>query len=289
MIRIREAAVAGSFYPADAAELRDVVQRMVDAAAAPAADGCGPPQALVVPHAGYVYSGPVAAAAYARLARQRRRYRRVLLLGPAHRVPLSGMALSSADAFRTPLGDVPLDRPLIASLVDTLGNVPRHPAVGVLDAAHRFEHSLEVQLPFLQVVLDEFSLVPIVVGDVEAETVAEVIEYFWTGPETLPMVSSDLSHYLAYAQAQRRDRDSCRAIEALDAAGVDHVGACGATPLRGLLLAAARRGLRVVTLDLRNSGDTAGGPDGGPAAEMNRVVGYGAWMFVEDEPCLAAA
>jgi MEMO1 family protein len=283
MIRIREAAVAGSFYPADAAELREMVQRMLDMSAGPAA--LGVPQALVVPHAGYVYSGPVAAAAYALLYRQRRRYRRVLLLGPAHQVPLSGMALSSADAFRTPLGDVPLDRPLIATLVATLGDVSRHTAVGVLDAAHRSEHSLEVQLPFLQVALDEFSLVPIVVGDVEPETVAEVIEYLWTGPETLPIVSSDLSHYLAYAQAQRRDRDTCRAIEALDAAGVDHAGACGATPLRGLLLAAARRGLRAVTLDLRNSGDTAGGP----ATGMNRVVGYGAWMFVEDETCLAAA
>lgn len=283
MIRIREAAVAGSFYPADATELREMVQRMLDASAGPAA--LGAPQALVVPHAGYVYSGPVAAAAYALLYRQRRRYRRVLLLGPSHQVPLSGMALSSADGFRTPLGVVPLDRPLIAALGATLGNVPRHPAVGVLDAAHRSEHSLEVQLPFLQVALDEFSLVPVVVGDVEPEAVAEVIECFWTGPETLPIVSSDLSHYLAYAQAQRRDRDTCRAIEALDAAGVDHAGACGATPLRGLLLAAARRGLRAVTLDLRNSGDTAGGP----ATGMDRVVGYGAWMFVEDEPCLAAA
>lgn len=277
MIRIREAAVAGSFYPADAAELREVVQRMVDAGPAPAADGCGPPQALVVPHAGYVYSGPVAAQAYARLARQRHRYRRILLLGPAHCVPLRGMALSSADAFRTPLGDVPLDRTVIDGL--------RHPAVSTSDAAHRSEHCLEVQLPFLQVALDTFTLVPIVVGDAQPEQVAEVIERLWNGPETLPIVSTDLSHYLNYEQARRRDRDTCEAIEALAGSAIAHSAACGATPLRGLLAVAARRGLRAVTLDMRNSGDTARGP----AAEMDRVVGYGAWMFVEVEPCMAAA
>jgi AmmeMemoRadiSam system protein B len=249
---------------------------MVDAAAAPAGDGCGPPRALVVPHAGYVYSGPVAAEAYVRLARQRHRYRRVLLLGPAHCVPLRGMALSSADAFRTPLGDVLLDRNVIDGL--------RHPAVGISDAAHRSEHCLEVQLPFLQVALDTFTLVPILVGDAQPEQVAEVIERLWSGPDTLPIVSSDLSHYLTYAQARRRDRNTCEAIEALAPHAIAHSAACGATPLRGLLLAAARRGLRAVTLDLRNSGDTAGGP----AASPDRVVGYGAWMFVEDEPCAAA-
>jgi hypothetical protein len=274
MIRIREAAVAGSFYPADAAELRGAVQRMLDAAPAAAEPA---PAALVVPHAGYAYSGPVAASAYARLQRHRQRYRRVLLLGPCHRVPFSGLALSDADVFRTPLGDVPLDRGAIDSL--------DHPAVIRFDVAHRTEHSLEVQLPFLQVVLGAFTLVPIVVGDASPETVAAVIDRVWRGPGDLLIVSSDLSHYLPYEQARRRDRGTCLAIESLDGGDIAHSEACGATPLRGLLIAAARRGLRAVTLDLRNSGDTAGSPDD----SMSQVVGYGAWMFVEDAPCVAAA
>jgi AmmeMemoRadiSam system protein B len=289
MIRIREAAVAGSFYPADAAELRETVQRLLDAAAVargPVSAAPGPvPAALVVPHAGYVYSGPVAAAAYARLRPHRQRYRRVLLLGPCHRVPFAGMAVSDADAFRTPLGDVPLDRPLIESLIESLNGTPGHPAVMRFDVAHRSEHSLEVQLPFLQVALDAFTLVPIVVGDASPKAVAAVIDRLWRGPETLLIVSSDLSHYLGYAQARRRDRGTCMAIEALDGSGIAHSEACGATPLRGLLIAAAQRGLRAVTLDLRNSGDTAGGPDD----SMRQVVGYGAWMFVEGGSCAVAA
>jgi AmmeMemoRadiSam system protein B len=285
MIRIREAAVAGSFYPADAAELRETVQRMLGAAggAVPAAGGSLPaaagslPAALVVPHAGYVYSGPVAAAAYARLRPHRQHYRRVLLLGPCHRVPFSGLAVSDADVFRTPLGDVPLDSAMIGALLDS----PDGLAVTRIDVAHRTEHSLEVQLPFLQVVLGAFTLVPIVVGDASPEAVAAVIDRLWRGPETLLIVSSDLSHYLGYEQARRRDRGTCMAIEALDGSDIAHSEACGATPLRGLLIAAARRGLRAVTLDLRNSGDTAG--------SRERVVGYGAWMFVEDASCAATA
>ena len=284
MIRIREAAVAGSFYPANAAELRETVRRMLGAVgddvpatgmSAPAAGGSWP-AALVVPHAGYIYSGPVAAAAYARLRPHRQRYRRVVLLGPCHRVPFSGLAVSEADVFRTPLGDVPLDRTLISALTDS----PDGLAVTRFDVAHRTEHSLEVQLPFLQVVLGDFTLVPIVVGDASPEAVAAVIDRLWRGPETLLVVSSDLSHYLAYEQARRRDRGTCMAIEALDGSDIALSEACGATPLRGLLIAAARRGLRAVTLDLRNSGDTAGSRD--------QVVGYGAWMFVEDAPCAAA-
>jgi AmmeMemoRadiSam system protein B len=166
---------------------------------------------------------------------------------------------------------------MIGSLLDS----PDGLAVTRFDVAHRTEHSLEVQLPFLQVVLGAFTLVPIVVGDASAEAVAAVIDRLWRGPETLLVVSSDLSHYLGYEQARRRDRGTCMAIEALDGSDIAHSEACGATPLRGLLIAAARRGLRAVTLDLRNSGDTAGSRD--------QVVGYGAWMFVEDAPCAAAA
>jgi hypothetical protein len=270
MIRIREAAVAGSFYPAEPGALRATVLRLLDQV--PGADGPAP-VALVVPHAGYVYSGPVAATAYARLRPFRERYRRVVLLGPAHCVAFEGLALSAAGAFRTPLGDVAIDGAATAAL--------DHPAVRSFEAAHAPEHSLEVQLPFLQCVLDSFTLVPLVVGQAAPDTVAEVIEQLWDGPETLIVVSTDLSHYLAYDAARRHDSGTCRAVESLDHSRIGHSNACGAAPLRGLLVAARRRGLRAVTLDLRNSGDTAAG--------RGRVVGYGAWMLIEETQCEQAA
>jgi len=275
MIRIREAAVAGSFYPADAGELQSAVRRMLDLARAPEelAWKTVPPAALIVPHAGYVYSGQVAAAAYARLRSHPQRYRRVVLLGPCHGMSFRGLAASSADVFRTPLGDVPLDRDSIDGL--------KHPAVGFLDAAHGPEHSLEVQLPFLQTVLAPFALVPLVVGDANPDDVAAVIDMLWVAPETLVIVSTDLSHYLGYDQARHLDRATCRAIETLDSRVIGRGQACGATPLRGLLLSVQRRGLQPLTLDLRNSGDTSG--------SRGQVVGYGAWMFAEVGPCERAA
>ncbi|HET6593620.1 MAG TPA: AmmeMemoRadiSam system protein B [Xanthomonadales bacterium] len=270
MIRIREAAVAGSFYPADSGELHSMVHRMLDAAAPDA----GPaPKALIVPHAGLVYSGPVAAAAYSRLRPYRSRYRRVVLLGPSHCVAFRGLAASSAEVFRTPLGDVPVARAALDAL--------RHDAVSVIDAAHRAEHCLEVQLPFLQSLLGAFEMLPLVVGDARAADVASVLDLLWGGPETLLVISSDLSHYLPYGQARERDRATCDAIEALDAAGIDAAQACGAAPLRGLLVAAGRRGLHPRTLDLRNSGDTSG--------SRGRVVGYGAWILTEEHSCRDAA
>ncbi|MEN8160665.1 MAG: AmmeMemoRadiSam system protein B [Myxococcota bacterium] len=264
-MRVRAPAVAGLFYPGDADALRASVERSLAAVPAPPADE-PPPQAVIVPHAGYVYSGPVAAFAYRRVARLADRVTRVVLLGPAHRVFLRGLAAPGADAFETPPGVVPLDRPLIDGLRDL-------PQVGVSDAAHAEEHSLEVQLPFLQVVLRRFSLVPLVVGDASAAEAREVIERLVGGPETLLVVSSDLSHYHAYATAQQLDADSCRAIEALAPERLGHDSACGAVPVRGLLEAARRSGWVAETLDLRNSGDTAG--------DRDRVVGYGAWSFHE--------
>jgi len=269
MTQVREAAVAGLFYPADAGELSETVRSMLSDEQ-PAGSA---PRALIVPHAGYVYSGPVAAKAYARLIPFAGRYRRVVLLGPCHRVPLSGLASSPAVAFRTPLGDVPLDQALIASL----GLV----SVTLSAEAHRLEHSLEVQLPFLQTVLDEFALVPLVVGDTAPETVAEVVDALWNEADTLFVVSSDLSHYLPYADARRRDRETCRAIERLDAGGIGHADACGATAVSGLLIVASRRGLTARTLDLRNSGDTEGG--------RGQVVGYGSWQLEEGKSCDLAA
>jgi hypothetical protein len=262
MIAIREAAVAGQFYPGNASELNTTIGVFFDELEV---DEGPAPKALIVPHAGYIYSGPVAATAYARLRPYRERFTRVVLLGPCHTVAVRGLALSGADVFRTPLGDVPVDKDAIASL--------DLPGVGVFDSTHQFEHSLEVHLPFLQTVLGQFSLVPIVVGDVAPETVADVIDELWGGPETLIVISSDLSHYLSYHAACVSDRATCRAIESLDASSIKHDGACGATPICGLLISAKRRDMQVETLDLRNSGDTAG--------DRHRVVGYGAWMFLE--------
>ena len=261
MTSIREPAVAGLFYPGSAIDLGDAVQRLLDDAPLEV----GPaPKALVVPHAGYVYSGPVAAAAYTRLQRHRERYGRVVLLGPSHRVAFDGVAMSGADVFRSPLGDVAVDQAAIADLA--------MPELKTVDAPHQLEHSLEVHVPFLQTVLDSFVLVPLVVGHARPEAVARIIDALWGGPETLIVVSSDLSHYLRYDDARAIDRLTCTSIENLRDEDIDHDGACGATPLRGLLIAARRRGLSVETLDLRNSGDTAGDKD--------RVVGYGSWALV---------
>jgi AmmeMemoRadiSam system protein B len=263
MSSTRPPAVAGSFYPADAERLRAEVEGHLRGAAPPAAAE-PPPKAVIVPHAGYVYSGAVAAAAYGRVARLRDRIERVVLLGPSHRVGFEGLALPSVDAFETPLGVVPIDR----EACERVGDLPQ---VRVLDAAHAREHSLEVQLPFLQRVLGTFRLVPFSVGDATAEQVAEVLERLWGGPETLVVISSDLSHYHPYDDARRLDAATARSIEALRHEALGPEQACGCVPISGLLLAARRRGLEVRPLDLRSSGDTAGPRD--------QVVGYGAWSF----------
>ncbi len=278
MPSVRQAAVAGHFYPGDAAELNAVVQRYLAAAERSlagegGADSRTVPKAIIAPHAGYVYSGAIAASAYARLKPAHDVITRVVLLGPCHRVPVRGLALSGADVFRTPLGDVRVDKDAAARIVDL-------PQVAVFDATHALEHSLEVHLPFLQVVLDDFAVVPLVVGDASPAQVAEVLEALWGGPETAIVVSSDLSHYLDYDSAKAIDAATCRAIETLDAKSIARDGACGRYPVGGLLEIAKRRGLAVTTLDLRNSGDTAGSKD--------HVVGYGAWMFVEPKPSGAA-
>lgn len=259
---VRPAAVAGMFYAGNARALaRDVEALLAEVSAA----GGPAPKAMLVPHAGYMYSGPVAAHAYQRLAPARETVRRVVLLGPAHRVALRGLALSSATGFETPLGTVAIER----ELADRLADLPQ---VGVNDEAHAPEHSLEVQLPFLQQTLGEFTLLPLVVGHASPEAVAEVLERVWGGPETLILISSDLSHYLPYPLARQMDQESVQMILRGEAA-LSHEQACGGTPLNGLLLAAARRGLGSELLDLRNSGDTAG--------DRSRVVGYCAIAFME--------
>jgi AmmeMemoRadiSam system protein B len=261
--RTRRPVVAGTFYPADPAELERAVRcHLEDAAPVPGEEA--PPKALIAPHAGYPYSGPVAASAYARLRPLRGRIERVVLLGPSHRVPLEGLAVPSAEVFLTPLGEVAVDREAVARALAL-------PQVRELDAAHAGEHSLEVHLPFLQLVLGSFTLVPLVAGDASAEEVAEVIERLWGGPETLVVVSSDLSHYYDYRTARRMDEATSRAIESLAPDELDFESACGRVPVRGLLLAARRHGLRCRTVDLRSSGDTAG--------PRSQVVGYGSYVF----------
>jgi len=266
MKRIRPAAVAGAFYTGDPRTLADEVAAMLEEAEQHLEKSATLPKAVIVPHAGYIYSGPVAASAYALLERGRNIYRRVVLLGPVHRVPVRGLALPSTEGFATPLGIVPLDLGAIASLADL-------PQVVEYDAAHALEHSLEVQLPFLQAVLDDFKLVPLAVGDATPQEVAEVLERLWGGPETLIVISSDLSHFLTYREAQQIDSATAQAI--LDLRWpVSHEQACGGTPVNGLLLAAQHHHLKPRLLNLRNSGDTAG--------DKGRVVGYGAFAFAEE-------
>jgi MEMO1 family protein len=259
---VRPAAVAGMFYPDDARELAEEVVAHLDRTGdAPLAPGF--PKAVIVPHAGYVYSGPVAAHAYDLLRPARGIVRRVVVLGPCHRVPVRGLALPQARVFATPLGRIPLDS-------DALAAIRNLPQVVESAATHAEEHALEVQLPFLQKVLGEFSLVPLVVGDAAPEKVAEVIERLWGGPETLIVISSDLSHYHAYDAACDIDRATVRAILDFDV-NLSHEQACGATPVAGMLIAGKRRGLAARLLDCRNSGDTGG--------DKRRVVGYASFAL----------
>ncbi|HYP68218.1 MAG TPA: AmmeMemoRadiSam system protein B [Thiobacillaceae bacterium] len=256
---IRPPAVAGLFYEGDPQRLSLDLAGLLDAAPRTELKA----KALVVPHAGYIYSGPVAASAYRLLQNQADSIRRVILLGPTHRMAVHGLAVPTVASFSTPLGVVPLDRAAMAR-ISTLSQVVQS------DGPHAMEHALEVQLPFLQAVLGDFQLVPLAVGDASAEEVAEVIEQLWGGEDTMILVSTDLSHYHTYNEARRIDRATVESI--LDLEGpLDHEQACGATPLNGLLRVARRKGLRPHLLDLRNSGDTAGDKD--------RVVGYAAIAF----------
>jgi len=264
---VRAPAVAGMFYPGGSRELAQTLAQLLGAAAHDAPERAAP-KAIIAPHAGYIYSGPVAASVYALLAPARGRIRRVVLLGPTHRVAVRGMALPGCAGFATPLGNVEIDDAALQALRGL-------PYVGVSAQAHALEHSLEVHLPFLQTVLERFTLLPLAVGDASVQEVAEVLDRLWGGPETLIVVSSDLSHYLSYSDAQAVDRATAQAILGL-ATDVSHEQACGATPVTGLTYLARRRGLKPELIDLRNSGDTAG--------DKQRVVGYGSFAFYEAGP-----
>jgi len=265
--QVRQPAVAGAFYHSEKRILANDVKYLLQSANVNAAEtkSAATIKAIIVPHAGYIYSGPVAASAYARLAALRDTIKRVILLGPVHRVPVRGLALPGATAFATPLGEIEIDYPAVASIVNM-------PQVVISSAAHAQEHSLEVQLPFLQSVLDDFTLLPLAVGDATAEEVAEVLDVLWGGPETLIVISSDLSHFLPYQAAQEIDSRTVENILSLRGA-LSHEQACGGTPVNGLILSARKHHLQPHLLDLRNSGDTAG--------DKSRVVGYASFAFDE--------
>jgi AmmeMemoRadiSam system protein B len=267
MTHMRPAAVAGAFYPAQATILNKDVQQYLRESGTHLPSGqeaLSWPKALIVPHAGYVYSGPIAASAYNLLAPGRGKIQRVVLLGPAHRVPFRGIALPGVDAFQTPLGALSVDRAGVAAIA-------RLPQVLELPVAHAQEHALEVQLPFIQEVLGPVSILPLVVGEATTQEVAEVLDVLWGGPETVILISSDLSHYHPYAEARGIDTATVQQILRLDGTPIHHEQACGATPINGLLQIARRHHLQPRLLDLRNSGDTAGSRD--------TVVGYAAFAF----------
>lgn len=264
MQSIRPSAVAGTFYPYPRQALAKEVSLLLQEAGTSRCEVA--PKAIIVPHAGYIYSGPTAAIAYAQLFSLRGSIRRVVLLGPVHRVAVRGLALPGVEAFETPLGNVELDQEAIQSI----GKMPQ---VTVSAAAHALEHSLEVQLPFLQTVLENFKLVPLAVGDATPSEVAAVLDKLWGGAETLIVISSDLSHFLPYYVAQSVDQETVQNI--LDLRGpITHDQACGGTPINGFLMTAEHHHLRPQLLDYRNSGDTAG--------DKNRVVGYASFAFLED-------
>ena len=260
MMHIKRPVVAGLFYPGTAGELKVTLGELMQTTDAHSEER---PYALIAPHAGYQYSGPVAANAYASLGSWADEIRRVVVLAPSHRIGFRGIATSSADVFQTPLGNIPVDRSAVQQLRAMSG-------VLTLDEAFAQEHALEVQLPFLQNVLPTFDLVPLVVGEADIDDVSQVIDHL-IAPDTLIVVSSDLSHFLDYESCQLRDRSTTALIENMQEDEIGPHDACGAFPVRGLLKSARRHGWRVRTLDLRNSGDTAG--------DKSRVVGYGAYEF----------
>lgn len=262
MVGVRQPCVAGYFYPADKQVLQKNIQDLLSAVTPVKLTA---PKAIIAPHAGYIYSGPIAATIYQTLLPIKDTIKRVVLLGPAHRVAFNGIAVTQCTSFITPLGDIPIDSEAINAALKT-------PDVNVNEHAYDGEHSLEVQLPFLQSILTDFKLVPCVVGFAAPELVASVLEQLWGASETLIVISSDLSHYHDYSTAQQLDSATSQAIVDLAPERIGDDQACGRLPIKGLLLAARKLNLHATVLDLRNSGDTAG--------DRNRVVGYGAYHFI---------
>ncbi len=261
MSKLRPAAVAGTFYPADPQKLRKMLELLL----MDVRSENKVPKAIIVPHAGYIYSGSIAASAYARLKASGQTFNRVIIIGPSHRVSFTGLAVSSAEMFATPLGNIAVDE-------DAVSDLKRFSFIQELDQAHAQEHSVEVQLPFLQVTLGDFKIIPIVAGDARPEDICSVLNLFWQQPDTLIVISSDLSHFHDYQTANQIDAETSRHIENLNYQQLDYDSACGRVPISGLLALAKKKSLTVKAIDLRNSGDTAG--------DKSRVVGYGAYVVV---------
>lgn len=261
---VRPAAMAGMFYPEQAGPLQDMVKQLLEKAGFSSSAKAITPKAVISPHAGYIYSGQTAADVYACLKNSKDSIRRVILLGPAHRVGFSGIAGSTASYFSTPLGNIPIDQGLMQKAFQIKGVIP-------LDEAHAEEHSLEVQLPFLQTVLDDFTLAPFVVGDAPTELTARLLENLWGEDDTLIVISSDLSHFLDYDEACKRDANTASNIESFDGEKIGPYDACGYAPIRGLLKVAQNKNMQIDRMSLCNSGDTAG--------DKSRVVGYASYAL----------
>jgi len=262
MVHIRQPAVAGTFYPADKEQLKLTLKHYLNEAL----EGQKVPRAIIVPHAGYIYSGAIAATAYARLKQASQSIKRVVLIGPSHRVGFTGLALSSASDFATPLGNITID-------IDAVKQLAELPFIDYIDQAHEFEHSLEVHLPFLQTVLQQFSLIPVLAGDASAEQVCQLLEMFWGQQDCLIVISSDLSHFHDYQTAKELDKKTSEIFEKLQYEKLNGHSACGCVPVSGLLALARKNKLQLKTIDLRNSGDTAG------SNNRSRVVGYGSYVI----------
>jgi len=256
----RQPAVAGIFYPENPQQLHQMLTHYLEDVKTEAKV----PKAMIVPHAGYIYSGAIAASAYARLKKAKDLIPRVVVIDPSHQFAFRGLALSRAESFTTPLGKIAVDQ-------EAVERVARFSFVDYLEQAHAYEHSLEVHLPFLQETLNDFKIVPIVAGDAKPEQVALVIDVLWGGDETLIVISSDLSHYHDYATARRLDKLTSENIEQKRYERLEFESACGKVPVSGLLKVARDKLLAIETIDLRNSGDTAG--------DKSRVVGYGAYVI----------
>ena len=255
----RQPAVAGTFYPANSQQLQQSVNRLLEDAKTQEP----PPKAIIAPHAGFVYSGAIAASAYSRLIQTRKTITQVILIGPSHRFAFNGLAISRSKSYSTPLGEIAVDTAAV-------NDIACLDFVEYVEQAHRYEHCLEVQLPFLQTVLDSFTIVPIVAGDATPEQVSTVLKMLWNGPQTLIVISSDLSHFHDYKTAQKIDQKTSEYIVDLQYEALGYESACGRIPIGGLLALAREKLFCVKSIDLRNSGDTAG--------DKNRVVGYGAYV-----------
>jgi AmmeMemoRadiSam system protein B len=260
MVNIRKPNVAGQFYPDQTKVLSEMINKFLSEVHVNIKEK---PKAIIVPHAGYTYSGPIAATAYATLLPYKESIKKVILLGPTHRMSFKGVAATMVDYFETPLGSIPIDH--------NIQEISSSQIVNVNETAYEMEHSIEVQLPFLQTVLNKFELLPLIVGDIEFIKVADIINNLWDSDETLIVVSSDLSHYKAYYSAQTLDTLTSSIIEKLAPNELQSEQVCGLIPIQGLLQVAKQKNIQVRTLDVRNSGDTSGSKE--------NVVGYGAYFF----------